>query len=169
MIDAASAEGRVKGSPAIPALAQATTAQTTPITVGYVETVLVDPGNRRLKAKVDTGAKTSSIDTLNILPFTKDGAEWVRFTVAGDDSQRWRFELPVVRIVRIKRANAPMTRRYVVAMGVCLGTVYKKTEVNLVNRRRMNYRMLIGRSFLAGDFLVDPKATFLTRSACQGR
>lgn len=169
MIDTASAEGRVERDPAIPALAQATTAQTTPITVGYIETVLIDPGNRRVTAKIDTGAKSSSIDTLNILPFVKGGTEWVRFTVAGDDAQRWRFERPVIRIVRIKRAGAPTTRRYVVEMGVCLGPVYKKTEVNLVNRRHMNYRMLIGRTFMAGNFLVDPKSTFLTRPDCQGR
>jgi hypothetical protein len=168
MIDVASAEGRAKSGPVTPALAQATTSQT-PSTAGYIETVLIDPGNRRVTAKIDTGAKTSSIDTLNILPFVKDGTEWVRFTMAGDDSQRWRLELPVVRTVGIKRAGAPTTRRYVVEMGVCLGSVYKKTEVNLVNRRHMNYRMLIGRTFLAGDFLVDPKSTFLTRPDCQGR
>jgi hypothetical protein len=169
MVDAASAEGGADGGSAIPELAQTKMGQTTPITVGYVETVLVDPGNRRATAKIDTGAKTSSIDTLNILPFMKRGKEWVRFTVSGDDSQRWRFELAVVRIVRIKRAGAPTTRRYVVEMGICLGTIYKMAEVNLVNRRRMKYRMLIGRDFMAGDFLVDPKAAFLTRPACQDR
>jgi len=169
MIDAASAEDGVKDGPAVPALAQVATAEAARTVVGYVEAVLVYPGNRSVTAKVDTGAKSSSIDTLNILPFVKDGDDWVRFTVAGDDSERWRFELPVVRIVRIKRAGAPTTRRYVVEMGVCLGGVYKKTEVNLVHRPRMNYRMLIGRSFLAGDFLVDPKASFLTRPVCQDR
>lgn len=169
MIDAASAEGGVERRLAAPVLAQATTTRTAPITVGYIEAVRIDPGNRRVTAKVDTGAKTSSIDTLNILPIVKDGVEWVRFTMVGDDSQRWRFELPVARIVRIKRAGAPTTRRYVVEMGVCLGNVYKKTEVNLVNRRHMNYRMLIGRTFMAGDFLVDPKATYLTRPDCRDR
>jgi hypothetical protein len=168
MIDAASAKSGAESGLAMPAVAPAATSQT-PITIGYIETVRIDPGNRRVTAKIDTGAKTSSIDTLNILPIVKDGTEWVRFTMAGDDAQRWQLELPVVRTVRIKRAGAPTTRRYVVEMGVCLGSVYKKAEVNLVNRRHMTYRMLIGRAFMAGDFLVDPRAAFLTRPDCQGR
>ena len=45
----------------------------------------------------------------------------------------------------------------------------KKAEVNLINRSGMNYRMLLGRLYMAGDFLVDPKATFLTRPTCQDR
>jgi len=143
--------------------------QGTPMTVGYVENVLVDPGKMRIKAKIDTGARSSSLDAANILPVTKDGKDWVRFTVVGEDERRYGFELPVVRTVRVKRAGAPPSRRYVVEMGICLGGIHKKAEVNLVSRRDMNYRMLIGRLYLSGDFVVDPQATFLTRPECQAR
>ena len=139
------------------------------MTIGYLEEVVVLPGSLRLKAKIDTGAKSSSLDALNILPFKQDGADWVRFVVAGESEEVWRFRLPVVRIVRIKRAGAPIMRRYVVELGVCLGPVYKRTEVNLINRSGMNYRMLIGRLFMAGDFVVDPAAAFVTRPSCDGR
>ena len=149
--------------------AQEMAAQTTPLTIGYLENVVIAPGMLRMQAKIDTGAKSSSIDALNILPFKQDGKEWVRFAVAGNNEEVWRFKLPVVRIVRIKRAGAPTSRRYVVELGVCLGTVYKKAEVNLINRTGMKYRVLIGRMFLAGDFVVDPKAAFITRPACQAR
>ncbi|MGD8809823.1 MAG: ATP-dependent zinc protease [Gammaproteobacteria bacterium] len=140
-----------------------------PLTIGFLEDVVVFPGNLRLKAKIDTGAKSSSLDALNILPFKKDGADWVRFSVAGDLEEVWRFRLPVVRTVGIKRAGAPTLRRYVVELSVCLGPIQKKTEVNLINRSGMNYRMLIGRLFLAGDFLVDPGAAFVTSTTCAGR
>lgn len=139
------------------------------MTIGYLEDVVVYPWKLRMKAKVDTGAKSSSIDALNILPFKRDGADWVRFTVAGDGEEVWRFRLPVVRIARIRRAGAPTVRRYVVELGLCLGPVYKKTEVNLINRSGMNYRMLIGRMFMAGDFVVDPGTAFVTRPACDAR
>lgn len=135
--------------------------------IGYVEVVVVNPGNLRIKAKIDTGARSSSIDTINIVPFMKDGKRWVRFTVRADDDRRRQFEMPVRRIVRVKRASAPVYRRYVVEMGICLAGVYKKSDVNLTRRDGMNYRMLIGRLFTAGDFVVDPNAVFLSRPTCQ--
>lgn len=136
-------------------------------TIGYVEYVVIEPGNLRLKAKIDTGAKSSSIDAINILPFIRDGKQWVWFSVVIDDDQHLRFELPVVRTVRVKRANAPTQRRYVVEMGICLGNVFKKAEVNLVNRTGMNYRMLIGRLFIKESFVVDPASNFLASPSCK--
>lgn len=142
------------------------TAQTGHRVVGYIESVVIDPGNIQLKAKIDTGAKSSSIHSINILPFVKDGKPWVRFTVVDDDNRRRRFRLPVLRVTSIKRAGAPPQRRFVVEMGICLGDLYKKAEVNLVNRDKMQYRMLIGRLYTAGDFIVDPNAVDLTKPVC---
>lgn len=135
--------------------------------IGYVETVLVNPGNMRITAKIDTGAKSSSLDVLNVRPFVRDGKQWVRFVLTAEDGKRRRFELPVTRIATIKRAGVSPQRRFVVKMGICLGDVYEESDVNLVNRQRMNYRMLVGRLFTAGRFVVDPEATFLTRPACR--
>jgi len=149
------------------AIARTDIAQDGRRTIGYVEYVVIEPGNLRLKAKIDTGAKSSSIDAINILPFTRDGKQWVRFSVVIDDDQHLPFELPVVRTVGVKRANAPMQRRYVVELGICLGGVFKKSDVNLVNRNGMNYRMLIGRLFLDESFVVDPASNFLASPSCK--
>lgn len=56
-----------------------------------------------------------------------------------------------------------------VALGICLGGYRRIAEVNLVNRARFEYPMLIGRSFLANDFLVDPGATLLLEPRCEPR
>lgn len=137
-------------------------------TIGYLENVVVFFGNLRSKAKIDIGARSSSLDALTILPFKQDGADWVRFVVAGEWKEIWRFRLPVVRTVRITRAGAPTVRRYLVEMGVRLGPSYKKAELKLINRSGMKYRMQIGRMFMKGDFTVDPVAAFVTRPTCDG-
>ena len=141
-------------------------AQTSPVTVGFVETVIVNPGNLRIDAKIDTGARTSSVDTTNILPYLRDGKQHVRFTLVADGNERRYFDMPVLRVAVIKRANSPPQRRFVVEMEICLAGANKRTEVNLIDRKGMAYRMLIGRQYIAGQFVVDPKGTFLTRPDC---
>ena len=139
------------------------------LTIGYVEKVAIYPGGILVTAKIDTGARTSSLDAANIQTFTKDGKEWVRFVLHGDKDMLRQVELPVERTVRIRRSGAPVQRRYVVKIGVCLGSYYKIAEVNLVNREGLNYRMLIGRTFMTSNFVIDPGAKFLTRPSCQTR
>lgn len=137
--------------------------------IGYVETVAIFPGNIRVTAKIDTGARTSSLDARDIEPFRKDGKKWVRFTVHGDDNTSSQMELLVARTVRIRRADEELDRRYVIKLGICLGSFYKMAEVNLEERKRMRYRMLIGRNFTAGVFAIDPNSQFLTNLSCRNR
>jgi hypothetical protein len=54
----------------------------------------------------------------------------------------------------------------VIVLGVCLSNVYKEVEVNLVDRANFNYPMLVGRSFLAGSFVVDSGEKYLTTPKC---
>ncbi len=138
-------------------------------TIGYVETVAIQPGDLRVDAKIDTGALSSSLDAADIQPFSKDGEEWVRFTIHGNDNASRRIERPIERTVHIRRAGVPLQRRYVVNIGVCIGAYYKMAEVNLNNREGLSYRMLIGRRFLTGKFVIDPGAKHLTRPACPDR
>ncbi|UCD82655.1 MAG: ATP-dependent zinc protease, partial [Desulfobacterales bacterium] len=58
-------------------------------------------------------------------------------------------------------------RRPVIRIGICLEKVYKEVEVNLVNRSKFNYQMLIGRSFLEGEFAVDPAKTLTIKTDCR--
>jgi hypothetical protein len=136
--------------------------------VGWVEHVKVYPGDVMVKAKVDTGAKTSSLDCECITPFKRDGKDWLSFSVKSHEGGIVRLEKPVTRTARIKRHFGQEQVRYVVKLGICLGSVYREAEVTLVDRTGFNYPLLIGRNFLKDDFLIDPSATFLNKPDCKG-
>lgn len=136
------------------------------LTVGIVETVRLDPGNLTLEAKIDTGADDSSLDARDIEIFPRNGEKWVRFSVPLRDGSK-TMELPLVRMTKTKRADAPSAKRPVVRITVCLGTLAVPANVNLTDRAGLKYRMLIGRSVLAGRMLVDPQHKNLTKPRCE--
>jgi hypothetical protein len=135
--------------------------------VGWVENVKVYPGEIMVKAKIDTGAKTSSIDCECITPIQKDGKDWVSFSVKNHNGDVVFLEKPVTRIARIKRHFGEEQVRYVVRLGICLGSVYREEEVTLVDRTGFNYSLLVGRNFLGSDFVVDPSLTFSNSPECK--
>jgi len=136
---------------------------------GWVEHVLLYPGPIRLKAKMDTGAKTSSLSVISIKHFSRDGRPWVRFRVYNSDGHPITLERPVVRTVLIKRHGEPPKPRPVVMMNLCVGSVLKAAQIDLANRSNYLYPLLVGRRFLAGHFLVDPDRTFTVRPSCATR
>jgi hypothetical protein len=124
--------------------------------IGWTEFVeLPDWGIPRLKAKVDTGARTSAlhVDSLRRLP---DGR--VRFEVVlhrRRADRRVTVEAPVLRQTRVRSSTGVYRRRHVVPVRIRLGHVDKVIEVSLVSRDQMIFRMLLGRSAFSGDFLID--------------
>lgn len=137
-------------------------AHAAPAAFGWVEWVRVEPGGQRLKAKLDTGARTSSLSALEIeVQEVADGPDRVAFRLEdADGGPGPRVERPVVRWVRIKRHDARPDRRPVVEMDVCLGALRRTVEVSLADRSKFNYPVLLGRNFLAGAAVVDAGATF---------
>ena len=123
---------------------------------GYIEDVRVMELERSMRAKLDTGATTSSIDARKIEKFEKDDEEWVRFTVVNRDTEeRQVIEEPVARIVHIKRHGKDPQERYVVELELCIGDRLIEEEVSLTSRKKWNYPLLVGRNHLAGHVLVD--------------
>lgn len=137
--------------------------------MGWVEPVEILPSGLRISAKLDTGASTSSIDVARYEEFKRAGKTWVRFSVSDRKGGSIRFERPVVRISRIRRSDAPTVVRPVIELGVCVGEVYRKTQVNLANRAHLNHPMLIGRRFLKTKILVDPSRKFTSEPRCTKR
>lgn len=137
------------------------------IIIGWIEKVRIDPSELTFNAKVDTGARTSSINARNIVEFEEEGKTWVRFEVINKKNESVTLELPLQREAVIKRHFGKRQHRSVVLMGICLGTIFKKTEVTLVDREGFIYTMLLGRSFLEGDFLIDISKNFTIKPACQ--
>ncbi len=135
--------------------------------VGWVEQVTISSGDLVIHAKLDTGAKTSSIDCDSITPFERNNKKWVRFEVTNNKGKQIVLEQPVERIATIKRHFGKKHKRYVVRLALCLAGELKEAEVNLEDRSGFNYRMLIGRSFLKDSFIIDPSLTFTTKSDCK--
>ncbi len=129
--------------------------------VGWVEKVMICPGNLVLHAKLDTGARHSSLNAQNMKLFKRQGKAWVRFDVVNRSGQRETFEKPVVRTAKIKDHIRPADRRPVIQLGICLGDYYKEIEVNLTDRSEFKYQLLIGRSFMAEHFWVDPSTKYM--------
>ncbi|AWV06362.1 ATP-dependent zinc protease family protein [Marilutibacter maris] len=136
--------------------------------LGWIEWVDIGRGPLRLKAKLDTGATTSSLTAEDIEVFKKDGKRHVRFVVRDVDHDiEESFESRLVRYVRIRRHDDTTQRRPVVELGMCLGTVYRRQEFTLVDRSSFVYPVLVGRNFMAGHVVVDPGETFIQRPSCR--
>jgi hypothetical protein len=134
---------------------------------GYLENVRVGPNSLMMRAKLDTGADTSSLGYQKLEKIRKDGADWVMVTVANADGHSFSTLRKVVRVATIKRKNAPAVDRPVILIALCLGDTRKMTEVTLANRQAFSVPFLIGRSFLAGTAVVDSSKEYTTEPRCQ--
>jgi len=117
-----------------------------------------------VKAKVDTGARSSSLHAFDIEHLVRDGAPWVRFSVhpwQRSDTDAVVVECPIQdeRIVRSSSGHAE--ERIVVVVDLVLGRRTIAAELNLTNRDQMGFRMLIGREALRQGFVVDPRRSYL--------
>jgi hypothetical protein len=141
---------------------------------GRIEYVTLGTFNDRLKAKLDTGAKTSSISAINIKHFEKNGKPWVRFVVVQPKKNlALNFSRPLLRTAKIKNRSSEnadkslSSERPVVSLTVCLRNTLQDIEVNLVDRRHFLYPMLLGTDAIAQfDGLVDPAQVFTIRPTC---
>lgn len=137
---------------------------------GWVEFVELHLNGQplKLKAKLDTGARSSSLDAVDIEPFERDGQHWVRFRVSLPGlEQSAVMEQPVVRHVRIKRHSGASDRRPVVRLSLCLGDEMRSIDANLADRGRFIYPLLLGRKALAHVAVVDPGRTFMRDPNCE--
>ena len=113
------------------------------------------------KARLDTGANTSSLSASDITPFERDGENWVRFRLAlnDDDSvvptvRDSEFEARVVRHVRILQASGS-ERRPVIRLPMTLGPIEQQVEFTLNNRSHLTYPVLLGRRFMMDIAVID--------------
>ena len=117
-----------------------------------------------IKAKLDTGARTSSLHAYKITRFEKDGENWVRFRVRPwqeSDEDEVVIECPVHDVRSIRSSSGHVQERYVVKMRLELLGRKVTAEVTLSNRDQMGFRMLIGRQALRRRFVVDAGASFV--------
>jgi hypothetical protein len=131
--------------------------------VGWVEKALIRPGHVILNAKVDTGADNTSLDARNIRTFDRGGKKFVRFQVDNRRGDVITLEREQMGIEVVPRHDGRDQERPIVTMEICLGLQCRSTLVNLVDRSRFKFPLLVGRSFLLDRTIVDPLGKYLTR------
>lgn len=131
--------------------------------VGWRELVhLPDLGLHALPAKIDTGARTSSLHATILEQFERDGERYVRFAV-DFDRQHVRQVCEAVHIDwrGITSSNGETQRRMIVKTPLRIGNVTFRAEISLADRSDMKFPMLIGRSALRRRFVVDSGHSWL--------
>ncbi|MBI9109780.1 ATP-dependent zinc protease [Maridesulfovibrio ferrireducens] len=117
-----------------------------------------------IKAKVDTGAKTSCLHSFQQEIFEREGNRWIRFGI--HPAQRRRdielfCEAPVVDIRRVTNSGGGVEKRTVIMTPITMGHRTWNIEVTLTNRDTMKFRMLLGRTAMTQIFVVDPHRSYI--------
>lgn len=116
-----------------------------------------------LKAKIDTGARTSSLHAHDLELFTRDQLNWARFSIhpwQRSSVDQVVAELPLLDQRRVIPSSGSGELRPVVALPIRLGSQTITAELTLTRRDSMGFRMLIGRQALRGNFVVDPGRSY---------
>ena len=133
-----------------------------PLAIGWREYVAFpDWGVKQVRAKSDTGARSSAIDVANVEDL---GDGRVRFQLNVSRVGRRRFvtvEAPVARRTKVRSSFGHARDRVLIHVPVTIGPVTKTIEMGLVSRRRMLCRVLLGRTALAPEFVVDSGRAYL--------
>lgn len=137
---------------------------------GWVENATIEPWGIMVKAKLDSGALTSSLDARDIEMFEKDGEEWVRFRLKLEDQDSGeefsdRLERPLYRELSVRGAGG-RDERPVVLMNVCMGDTIYEEQFSLRDREEMLYPLLLGRRTISHLGLLDVRNTFQQEPAC---
>ena len=117
-----------------------------------------------IKARVDSGAKTSALHAINIAPFTKEGLNWVKFDINPiQNNLKTVIHCEALLIDKrvVKSSSGFREQRYVIQTEIKIGDDIWKIEMTLTNRDSMGFRMLLGREAMSGRILVDPEQKYL--------
>lgn len=142
-----------------------------PSTWGWVETIKLMPEDTALKARLDTGAQTSTMDARNIVRIKKNNERWVQYDVMVADPAtgkelRLPFERKIERVLKFHSANG-VERSPVVLMDVCLGNKVYREQFSLRDRQAQEYPVLLGRRSLEHMGSVDSSKTQTLAPSCK--
>lgn len=117
-----------------------------------------------IKAKIDTGARTSSLHAFNLELSERSGVPWVEFEIHPIQRSKRRIEMvdhPVTAFRRVRSSSGHVETRPVITTGLGIGGETYPIEITLTSRDEMGFRMLLGRSALRRRFLIDPSRSYV--------
>lgn len=133
--------------------------------VGWRERIdIPELGLCGVRAKVDTGARTSCLHADDVEFFTKGAKRFVRFGATDDEGVEQEYQLRLKERRWITSSNGGREHRPVVGLTLVLGGLRWKAEVTLTSRSTMGFPMLLGREALRGRFLIDPDRSFVQKA-----
>lgn len=121
-------------------------------------------GVAEIKAKVDTGARSSAVHAVDVVRFDRGGRDWVAFTVLPLQrckDQAVRCSAPLVDRREVRSSGGHAVRRHVIETTLRVGRQEWPIEVTLARRDLMGFRLLLGRTAIRRRFLVDPGRSYL--------
>ena len=138
-------------------------------TIGWREWVaLPELGVECIKAKIDTGARTSALHAFDIQVYEKQGQNWVSFAIhpyQRNDADVLTCTCPVREARIVTNSGGTQEERYVIETRLTLGNESWPIEMTLTNRDQMGFRMLLGRTAIKARFLVDPGKSFCIKTS----
>ncbi len=138
-----------------------------PAIIGWIEMVsLPDLDLPSIKAKIDTGARTSALHATDIEPFVKDGASWLRFrTLISDDVPSHLIEAPIHTERAIKNTSGIPEDRFVIRTKMKIGKRSWAIDLSITDRANMTFPMIIGRAALKNhNIVVHTRKAYLMTS-----
>jgi hypothetical protein len=137
-------------------------------TIGWREWVsLPDLGILNIKAKVDTGARTSALHAFALHPFKEDGKDKIRFDIHPVQHNVMEVATCIADIIDkrwVTDSGGHREERFVILTTLVMGKRKMPIEITLTERDTMLFRMLLGRSAIRKRFLVNPARSFLRRN-----
>ena len=135
------------------------------VILGSREWVWIDNIGQHLKARIDSGATTSSISAVNQVQFERNSEKWIRFDLT-IRKQSFTVEAPILRWAQIQQASSETPeKRAVVELWIQVGKLRQKVEFTLSDRRNMRYPLLMGREFFKDIALIDVGRAYIQGKA----
>lgn len=125
------------------------------VLIGRIEWVELPELKMKHKARIDTGAKTTSMHATNIEEVEQRGELFVKFRTVDQDGKVLELQRKVDTTQKVSNTGGFVSKRYVIKEKIKIGNIEREVLINLNDRTNMDYKFLVGRNLLLGRFIVD--------------
>lgn len=125
------------------------------VLIGRIEWVSMPELKIKHKARIDSGAKTTSMHAVNIEEVEQRGELFVKFQTIDSEGKTVEVVRKVDTTQKVSNTAGLVSKRYVIKEKIKMGSIEREVNINLNDRTKMDYKFLVGRNLLLGRFIVD--------------